>query len=53
MYIIFGILIFWSGVKIYIIKLHTVVEHWSSNPEDAGSIPSQKAFFAINFGLGA
>ena len=21
----------------------SVVEHWSSNPEDAGSIPSQKA----------
>ena len=28
-------------VKIY--SCSSVVEHWSSNPEDAGSIPSWKA----------
>ena len=30
----------------------SVVEHWSSNPEDAGSIPSRKEFFATGPGLG-
>ena len=29
-----------------------MVEHWSSNPEDAGSIPNGVAFFATGPGLG-
>ena len=56
-----------SVVKIYIIRPkpgpvaknatpRPVVEHWSSNPEDAGSIPSRKglgvAFIATGPGLG-
>ena len=28
---------------IHTLKCNSVVEHWSSNPEDAGSIPSRKA----------
>ena len=45
-----------SVVKIYIIRPNSVVEHWSSNPEDAGSIPKPEglgvAFFATGPGLG-
>ena len=38
------ILLYWTCAQVVSNSLCSlVVEHWSSNPEDAGSIPSQKA----------
>ena len=54
--IIVNIPLYFTGITISLIYIYwtraqvvdngfctSVVEHWSSNPEDAGSIPSRKA----------
>ena len=54
--IIINIPLYFTGITISLIYIYwtraqvvdngfcsSVVEHWSSNPEDAGSIPSRKA----------
>ena len=56
--IIINIPLYFTGITISLIYIYTelvpklsatVSEHWSSNREDAGSIPSRKALHAIAF----